>query len=79
MQRPLHTSKRYVIGERSVLMVVAVCLAGGRVPVIPFLALCRTEKRDLLRQDLHHLMLGSCSTLIFAGLNAPLNGDEPLG
>src|SRR5438034_912063 len=77
MERPLHTSERNVVGERSLLASISARLARSRLPVIPLLALSSTEEGCLLRDDLHDLMPGSFSIVVLAGLNPPLNCYKP--
>src|SRR6266581_8945585 len=58
-------------------MVVAARLADGRAPLVSLLTLRCAEKRDLLRDHLHDLMLCSFAILVLARLNAPLNRHKP--
>jgi hypothetical protein len=67
--------KWHIVGECPMLRRIAPLFTRGQ-PVIAFAALCSAEKRDLLRDDLHDLVLGSCPIRILAGLNAPLDRDE---
>jgi hypothetical protein len=78
MQRP-HESERHVVDERTILVAITARLPGRRLPVLSLVTLRSAEKGHLLRDDLHDLMLCSFSILIAAGLNPPLNRDEPLG
>src|SRR6266571_663496 len=68
--------ERHVIGELG-LLTIAASLAGRRRPAITLFTLSRTKKGDLVRDDLHDLMLRSRSILVLAGLDAPLDGYKP--
>src|SRR5688572_5500910 len=52
-------------------------MTGSRPPIIAVVALRRAQKGHPVRDHLHHLMLGSLAILVFAGLHAALDSQEP--
>src|SRR5262249_18731194 len=68
--------ERHIVGERMMLLTIAVRLVGGRMRLVLFATFCSAEKRHLFRDHLHHVMLGSGSILVLAALNASLNRDQ---